>query len=328
MTEGAILPLHFDSTMRSAFVSCPQKFYREFILGWRPQGLSIDLHAGACFASALEDVYRGIHLHKWDLDRSLLVAHAGFLQRWGDFEIPEWKQTAKTLDRMWEAVEEYFKQYSPLTDHVQPYMAADGNPTFEYTFAIPLEPCITFDPYRSNMEQRDELMRTHFPTHPSGSPFLYTGRFDMLGAMSGRPVVRDEKTTGSIGDAWAQQWDLRGQFLGYIWACQACGLNVEEVVVRGVGILKTKITLVEAIKQYSSFLVERWHEQLRRDLWRLRRCWDEGYWDYNFGETCNSYGGCIFRNACSSINPDQWAADFKISRWNPLLKNPVTEQKP
>lgn len=164
--------------------------------------------------------------------------------------------------------------------------------------------------------------------HPSGSPFLYCGRFDMLGSHDGRPVVRDEKTTGgSIGDRWAEQWNLRGQFLGYVWACQQCGLDLDSVVVRGVGIQKTQLRQIEAIKTYSNMLVSRWHEQLRRDLWRIRRAWDEGYWDFNFGESCTAYGNCIFMRVCESGSPEAWLNEFEVRRWNPLQKNPI-EEKP
>lgn len=327
MDSSIQLPLHFDSTMRSCFASCPQKFYLEFVRGFRPKGLSIDLHAGACFASALEVVYQEVHLKKATLADALITAHAAFLQQWGNFEIPEWKRTAKTMDRMWEVVEDYFSAYSPLTDHVQPYFAADGKPTFEYTFAIPLEPAgvIQYDDDGSQLP--DHPKYGGFPLHPSGSPFLYCGRFDMLGNISGRPVVRDEKTTGSsIGDRWAEQWDLRGQFLGYLWACKECGLDVNEVVVRGVGIQKTQIRQIEAVKSYSEHLIGKWKEQLRRDLWRVRRCWDEGYWDYNFADACTSYGSCVFTRVCQSATPESWLNEFEVKHWNPLNKNPIAEK--
>ena len=208
---------------------------------------------------------------------------------------------------MWEAIEAYFEQNPPRTDHVQPYFAADGKPTFEYTFAIPLT-----DP--------------GFPLHPSGEPFLYTGRFDMLGTYLGRPCVRDEKTTGgSLGDSWADQWDLRAQFMGYVWACQQAGIDLDTVIVRGISILKTKLTIVEAVKTYPKYKVQRWYEQLRRDLVRLRAMWDDGYFDYNFGESCTAYGGCQFRSVCGAQDPDAWHSNYVVRHWSPLNKNPVEE---
>lgn len=60
LTRGIMLPLNVDSTMMSCFRSCPQKFFREFVQGYRPAGISIDLHAGGAFALALEEVYKGV----------------------------------------------------------------------------------------------------------------------------------------------------------------------------------------------------------------------------------------------------------------------------
>jgi hypothetical protein len=298
--------------MMTCFRSCPQKFHLEFCRGLRPAGLSVDLHAGACFASAIEQVTRSVHVDGRPLKDALAIAHARFFVEWGDFEIPEFKRTAKTPDRVWEAVEAYFKLWSPLTDHVQPYRTASGEPTLEYTFAIPLD---------------GETPHGIFPQHPSSAPFIYCGRFDLLGNYNGNPCVRDEKTTGSsIGSSWSKSWDLRSQFLGYVWACQQSGIDVNTVVVRGIGIQKTQIVLEETIKVYSQSLIEKWLEQLRRDLWRLRRCYDEGYFDYNLGDACTAYGHCNFMTACASPTPEPWLTEFEVRHWSPLKKNPTEEE--
>lgn len=316
------LPIHVDSTMMTCFRSCPQKFFREFVQGYRPAGLSIDLHAGACFAGALEEVRKQVYGNGKSLADALLFAEARFFTEWGDVEVPEWKRTAKTKDRVWEAIvgdgtpkgEGYFQRYAPLTDRMQPYFDENKKPTFEYTFAIPLEPCVS----------PQNFHKDYFPEHPNGGPFLYTGRFDLLGTYEGRPTPLDDKTTGgSIGQNWSESWDLRNQFLGYTWACQQCGLDVEGVLVRGIAIQKTQIVHAEAHKPYSKHLIARWYEQLRRDMWRLRRCWDEGYFDYNFADACTSYGNCVFMPVCQSATPENWLSSFEVRHWNPLNKNPI-----
>lgn len=341
MTNRPVLPLHIDSTMMTCFRSCPQKFYLEFVCGFRPPGISIDLHAGACFATGLEATYKALHMDKLSLPKALEKGLGAFLTAWGDFEIPEWKRTAKTADRMWEAISNpmgdeknkgYFDVYAPLTDPVQPYFDSQGHPTFEYTFAIPLEPIRigggTLGSVRGGKDTYDAAGEEDmcFPCHPSGSPFIYTGRFDMLGSYGGRPIVRDEKSTGaSIGQRWAEQWDLRSQFMGYVWACRECGIDVDQVCVRGISIQKTQIVHAEAFKQYSNFMIARWYEQLRRDLWRLRRQYDEGYFDFNLGDACTAYGNCMFQNVCQSPNVESWTSEFVVRHWNPLEKNPVKE---
>jgi hypothetical protein len=306
----APLPEVIDSTQMVAFRSCPEKFNLEFVRGRRPPGISIDLHAGACFASGIEAVRRGVWEMGLDLEAALARAHLLFLREWGDFEIPEWKKTGKTLENMWEAIVQYFRRWPPRTDYIQPYFSPSGKGTFEYTFAIPLE-------------------GDDWPLHPSGSPFLFGGRFDTLGKYEERPCVLDEKTSGkTAGTNWADQWDLRNQFMGYVWACQQAGYDLDTVIVRGISVLKTKEpSFSEAIKVYSKHMIAKWYEQFRRDLWRIRRSWDEGYFDYNFGDTCTAYGNCIFMQTCQSTpeTKESWLGEFAVRHWNPLLKNPAGE---
>lgn len=307
-----VLPTVLDSTMRSCLRSCPQKYFKEFVLGLRPAALSVDLHAGSCFASALERIRKSIFGEsRMDLNGALLSAYPHFLQEWGDFT--SFKDTPKTQTNVWAAVESYFDQYPPLSDSVQPY-SHEGVPTYEFTFAIPLNPSDGFEP------------------HPvTGDPWLYGGRFDMLGAYHSRPCVLDEKTTTSIGAAWYDQWQLRGQFIGYVWACQQLGINLDTVVCRGVGILKTKISHAEAVKQYSDFIIERWLNEVRKDTHLLARLWRDylsagsSAFDFNLADACSSYGGCPFKDLCASSNEEIYYSQYAVRRWNPTARNPVEE---
>ena len=311
----AELPNYLDSTMITCWRGCQRKFYNEFVLGLRPTGLSVDLHAGGCFALAVETVQRKMWEENLSFDTALLYAEAAFQVAWGDFEIPEFKKTSKTRDRMWEAVLDYFREYPPLTDPCPPYFDASGKPTFEYTFAIP-------------------LTKTHsgreFPMHPiTGDPFLWTGRFDMLGNYMGRPTPRDDKTGGSIGSEWTSLWKLRNQFMGYVWACRECGLDTEGVLVRGMGILKTEFKHAEVYQPFSQDLLDRWHEQLCNDIWEIVYSWKTEAWQYDFADNCVTFfKPCMFMDACTSSNPDAWLSQLEVRRWNPLLKNPVGATDP
>lgn len=330
------LPQYIDSTMLTCARSCLEKFRIEFGLGLRPPGISIDLHAGACFASATEAYRKAIFVRHCNEDEAAQLADAAFSVAWGDYQIPDYKKTAKTHDNMLRAVHEYFKRFPARTDHIQPYFF-ESHPTFEFTFALPLEPCAppdltggnNFSRYVSyNPDDHDG----HFPLHPSGDPWLYSGRFDMFGAYQGLPCIEDDKTTGrSISSGWADQWNLRNQFLGYVWACQQSGISLNTVVIRGIAIQVREIKFEEAIKVYPDHLIRRWHEQLRRDLWRIRHAHDAKYFDYNLGDACTNYGNCTFMNVCSATEEqkDNWYNDFEVRRWNPLHKNPIDgEPKP
>jgi hypothetical protein len=302
MTPQAVLPQHIDSTMINSFRSCHQKFKNEFIFGLRPPEPSIDLHAGACFSATLERLYREIYHNGLDTSAALARAYATFTHEWGDFVIRKEKHP-KTPENMWAAIEDYVRVYPPKSDRVQPYYSGDA-PSLEFSFAIPLE-------------------FPNFPRHPvSGDPFIYTGRFDLFGKRDERPVVRDEKTAQRLESNWAEKWDLRSQFLGYCWALQHNGIPCNTVVVRGVIVTLTTIRQVEAVKIYPQHLIETWFEQLRRDLINITECWNEGYWDYNFGDSCTQYSHCPFMTLCSSPHPENWYESYEVKRWNPLNRNP------
>jgi hypothetical protein len=306
----AILPANIDSTMMSAFKSCPRKFYHEFILGLRPPAVSIHLHAGGCYASALEHFYNAVHVDRRPTDLALAEALLVLGLEWGDYEISEHdKDTAKTPIGMGAALIDYVETYPPLTDTVQPYFTEEGRPTFEYSFAIPLD-------------------FPGWPKHPvSGDPYIYSGRFDMLGRWNNLPIVKDDKTTKSASYRWAEDWQLRSQFMGYCWACQQAGIPVNNVCIRGTVILKTEIRQIQALKTYDQLIIDRWFEQLRRDLWRLTYAWEEGYFDYNFNDACTSFGGCYFPTLCKSPHPERWFHEYAVRRWNPLDRNPDEEKK-
>ena len=304
----AQLPLHVDSTMIAAFRSCPRRYYNEFVLGLRPKNPSVHLHAGAAFASALEHFYNRYHIDGVDPHRAELEAIAVLSDEYGDFVCPD--KEAKSLDRMIEALKDYLLTYPPKTDHVQPYFV-EGFPTFEFSFSIPLD-------FKAP-DGKD------FPLHPvTGDPFMYVGRFDMLGTYNGVPCVKDDKTTKSASYNWAEQWKLRSQFMGYVWACQYSGLPLDQVVIRGCVIQKTQIRQLEAICSYPDHLLQRWLILLRRDVERIAQYWNEGYFDFNYSDVCTSYGGCTFGESCVSENPAIWLDDYVVNRWNPLAKNPDT----
>ena len=321
------LPTYIDSTMMSTFRQCPRKFFTEFCLNLRPARLSIDLHAGGCFASAIENLYRHYYTEKCGFDTALARTHGEFMDQWGDFQTNK-PESPKTRENVWRAVEKYFQNWRPETDPVQPFDKSAGG-AFEFTFAIPLTPAtaVIDDPVDANTTYRNFDPAWHgpddFPLHPNGEPFQYAGRFDLLGVWQGRPIIRDEKTTTSIGVKWADQWRLRSQFMGYVWACQQSGIQLDTVCIRGVGILKNDIKLAEAFKTFGPSRVTKWHEQLRRDMWRLRRMWDEQYFDYNFADACSSYGGCPFLDLCESDHPERWYSQYEKRNWNPIQKNPI-----
>ena len=307
-----ILPQHVDSTMLSSFRACPHLFYEEFCLGLRGGGANIHLHAGGCFAEARKVFNTEYHLNGKDLWRAKRKAHQAFQLRWGDVEPtdPRW-QNVKDMGTMWLSFEDFLSTYPPESDHVQPFFI-EGIPTFEHKFAIPLLP--------------DD----GFPLHPvSKLPFLFTGRFDMLGTWHGRPCVEDDKTGSAAGPTWSDQWTLRSQFIGYCWACQQEGIeNLDTVVIRGVIPYKKEIRQLEAVKHYPSHVLDRWLERTRWDLDLLVHYHNHGFWPHDYADACSKFGSCAFLDLCYAKpeNQNPTRTTYTVKRWDPLADDPTAPQ--
>lgn len=316
------LPSYVDSSMLSSWRACKRKFFWSYLNALYPQGKSVHLIAGGAFAAGMEAArrlaFQGIGDHRPLHDDLLQAALKAFIREWGDYIPPE--DSNKSFENTFQALSEYLLAYPPETDPIQPYRSPDGKAAVEFTFSIPLD---------------------EGPKHPeTGDPFLFVGRFDMLGSWQGLPCVVDEKTTEAMGTYWQRQWSLRGQFMGYCWACQHLGLNVNTAVISGIAIQKTQFKFQRVIEQFPQYLLERWYNQLLIDLggivnsYRLltettspamRQVDADIFFPYNFADSCSSYGGCPFVPLCLAKNPEDYFSNYTRFVWDPLAKQGIKE---
>ena len=302
MPNANVLPQVIDNTMRTTFVSCPRKFYWEFIRKIGPSKTSIHLHFGACFAAGLETA----RLAFYEAGKSEADAlHEGLLRilsEWGDYEPDE--RGNKNLPTCLLALEAYVEAHPFADDPIQPYITQNGKPAVEFTFAIPLD-----------------------ILHPGGEAFLYAGRFDMLGIYNNQLFVVDEKTTSQLGPSWMNSWDLRSQFTGYCWAAREHNLPVVGAVARGTCILAKEIKHADVITYRPDWQITRWYEQLHRDLARMVQAAEANTWDYSLADTCTAYGGCPYKRLCESPNPERYIPIYYTERtWNPLAADPLNPE--
>ena len=296
-------PLVWDNTMRSTFVDCPQKFWWEFGHHYKTRATNVHLHAGAAWAKGLEVARRAFycdHLPPADAEAAGLAA---LITAYGDFDCPP--ESAKSLFRLAEAFSYYFSVFPLASDPAQPYVGPTG-PMIEFSFALPLD---------------DDLR------HPvSGDPIIYAGRADMVATYAGAVSIYDDKTTSSLGSSWASQWDMRAQFTGYAWAADAYGIPVSQVLVRGISILKTKLDHAQAISHRPQWRIDRWRDQVIRDIRRAIDCWEGDHWDTNEADACSSYSGCMFKQPCMSQEPAPWLDTYFIKRvWDPVTREEKDE---
>lgn len=314
-------PPYVDSSMRTSYDACKRKHLWSVLYSLYPRGASVHLIAGAAIAAGLEHARKRVFLDPEPRSvtqaQMLEAAYTPFLLEWGDYRPDPDERSAKNFNTTWFALCHYLETHNPVEDEIQPWIRPDGSPAVEYKFAIPFEDIL----------------------HPdTNEPILFVGRFDMIGVMQTPtgPLIgpSDEKSTGSLGFDWASKWDLRGQFLGYIWALRKQGIPASHAFVRGIAILKTKNETKTAIVNYPDHLLARWEYQFKSDvrsmidrykLFRDGQASDIDTHPFSFGDPCDSYGGCAFQLLCSAKHAEPFFSNFTSHRFNPLAVNPIEE---
>lgn len=290
-------PQTLDSTFMAAFKSCPQKANLEFVQHWKLRDQSVHLHAGAAYASGMEAARTAYYIDGLNAEDSVATGLQALLTAYGNFECPP--DSAKSAERMAGALEFYFSRYRLGEDKATPMTLPGGKRGIEFSFLEPLD-----------------------ILHPeTGDPILYSGRMDMMCDFEGMKLGEDDKTASQLGASWPRQWDLRSQFTGYVWGARRAGIILNGFLVRGVSILKTKYDTLEAITYRPDWQIDRWEQQLHRDIKRLIAAWEEGYYDYNLDHACAEYGGCPFRSVCQMRDPSNLLSQqFERRRWDPVAR--------
>lgn len=299
MTE-IYFPHTVDSTIVEAWRACPQRCFRTYFQHWKPKGKNVHLHAGGAYAKGLEAARRAYYEHGESSDTSIGLGLEALIKAYGDFSCPP--ESAKSLDRTAGALEFYFSQYPLERDSAIPITLPGGKRGIEFSFAEPLD-------FR----------------HPvTGNPILYTGRSDMIVNYAAAVYVEDDKTASQLGPSWSRQWDMRPQFMGYVWAARKAGIEATGALVRGVSILKTKYDTQQAAPHFARFELDRWEEELYRTLWEMKAAWEDlsdKSFKYNLGNSCQEYGGCAYVPVCKSPNPEVWLPMYFEPRvWDPLAR--------
>lgn len=307
-TSDTAFPELIDNTMWSSWKKCKQHFLRAHIQHWAPREPSIHLHAGGAFAYGLECGWRARSEQHLDEDECRRVALEAIMRFYGPIQAPKTRNGDKSLENVVKAFDSYMSQYGGFHgDPVQPYVTPEGKAMVEFNFSLPTE-----------------------VMHPvTGNPILFGGRSDRIGIMSGALWVTDEKTASQLGEQWSNNWILDSQFTGYIAAARQHKIGVAGALIRGVGLLKTKITHAECWVERADWEIERWWENLNMDLQDMVDAWKMGT-DYKptqfryalSKDACNAYGGCEFLPLCTSRTPDQFLPiEFRHRHWNPMAKD-------
>lgn len=293
--ERPLFPDVLDNSLLSSLRSCPRKVQLEYLEHWKPNSPNIHLHAGGAFAHGCEAVRMSYYVSGETSDVAVARGVRSLIEFYGDFECPA--DSVKSMERMCGALVYYFDNFPLETEAATPVILPSGKRGIEFSFLEPMG-----------------------VSHPeTGAPLLYSGRFDMLADYAGGVFGEDDKTASQLGATWPNQWPLRAQFTGYAWGAAKAGRPIQGMLVRAVSILKTKYDHASTVTYRPQWMIDRWEEQTYRDVTRLIRMWEEGYFDYNLDDSCNAFGGCIFKSVCQSPEPEKWlAVGFERRKWDPV----------
>lgn len=290
-------PSVIDSSIMATLKSCSAKFSYEYIQNYKPKTAgSVHLVAGGAFAKGMEVTRQRFYIDGVDPDTAMAEGLGALLAAYGNFDPGD---SPKSPERMAGAFEFYFSHYPLIRGEQDPIILPGGKAGIEFNFVHPL-PVV----------------------HPqTGEPLLYSGRLDAIINFAGGVFMVDEKTTSQLGPTWSRQWDLRSQFTGYAWGCRESGIKVDGAIVRGVSILKTKYETQQAISYRPEWQIDRWLDELCEWLEQAISSWKRGRFLHNLDHSCAEYGGCPFRQACSSQDPQPWLETFFERRhWDPITR--------
>lgn len=314
-------PRQVDNSARSDFVMCPTRWMYAFLFSITTTAPSIHLHAGGAFARGLEVARKAFYQYGKSEAEAKRDGLEAIIIAYGNFVPVETRSGDKSLDNVIRAYDSYLKMYGLGRDRVKPYVDEAGKVMCEFTFTVATE---VRNPSCGHCNHNNEPeVAVCSNCGEALDPILYCGRSDMIGLFNDSLWVVDEKTATQLGDSWAGQFDLDSQFTGYVAAARYhLRKPVAGAIVRGVGLLKTKITHSEVVLTRNQWMIDRWWNQLHRDLRRMVRSYCEGEFDMALTKSaCGAYGGCTYKTLCESSEPRRWLNQYRIRHWDPLAKD-------
>lgn len=304
-----LFPAAVDNSMRKSLVRCQKMAYWKHERGLDPSaGANVHLSAGRAFAAGLYTARRAYY-DDGALAGDALTAGIMVIEDTYDYSGPMPPYCYKTKDRMQAALAFYLDKWPMATDRIKPLRLNDGRLALEMpiSFEIPVN-------------------------HPvTGKLLQYVANLDMLGIDDQRRVwVVDEKTTGKMGDAWALQWSLDSQLTGYCQAAiieltrQGMGdLQVAGAIIRGIAIHKSDFGGMECLELRQPYEIQRWYNQMVRDMQRWADAHAEGNHDMVLDHACALYNSpCEYARLCKAHDPERLIeGNFVVKHYDPLNRS-------
>lgn len=314
MDYHVAFPEVVSSSLLSSYQSCPLQFFYNSCLNLKPKATNIHLNAGAAFAASLNVFRRAFYSPHSDTYRDTNMSLAVALRELiNSYQVPpgpdEWERleaTPKGLSNLAVALIATVETYNPHDPYgLHPYVDEAGEVWAERSFIFPTQ-----------------------VMHPeTDNPILFSGRTDWIGTANNYHYVVDEKTTVQMGPKWADQWSLRGQFIGYTLGFKDTFPELAGVWVRGVCLLKDTIRLQEHPVLVPVWQIRDWYTDLNYALDDMVRDWKRGHFRADRAKACSSYSGCDYLTLCTK--PQEHRRSFALPAFEQRVYDPILgEEKP
>lgn len=168
-----------------------------------------------------------------------------------------------------------------------------------------------------------------------GRPVVYVGKIDRIrrSRVDGNRYIWETKTTSSNVSHFINQIRPNHQLTGYKWACQQLmDMDIAGMIYDAIYVSDRKVggkfpLGIDSEKDFARVETRRSTTDVDEFLFDLKLITrqflslkDINYprWYRNAPAACFMYGGCHFREACSSnLNPSIMRNKYKIERWEP-----------
>lgn len=255
-----------DNYTLSMFQTCPAKYKRRILQGWKPKKQSGALGFGQLLHLGLEWWYR---THDKEAAINAIV------ENWpANHPDDDWRDMQKCISVM----EEYIREYpSELWKVVG---AGTDNPMLEVSFTLPL------------VNEHGEQLYTY-----DGYAIQYGGIFDLLLNFNGQMYVMDHKTTTRMGDYYFTQYKPNNQITGYLWgASQLTSSRIGGAFINAIGLYKkspTKFKRHLTMRQPDDF--RNWTRSVHHACNLIRVAHNSNEFP-QFTSACTLYGRCEFHD--------------------------------
>lgn len=300
--------LRLDNTKRDKFVSCPRKYYWEFVRNIRPVSGSCALRYGIAFHAGMEKFYETIRAKGWSVlgeaqENAIRNAALVYIEESKRFEFQQ--DDYRTIENLTTAIMQYvdhFHEDEGVLEVVEP----------ERIFEIG--------------------MKSY-----SGEPFQFTGKIDLIAKLYGRLWIMEFKTTGWSLPLFLNQLNRSAQIIGYYFASTVLFQEPPDGVLVSVHYLSSrkvksgdwgKVTFDygRSVQMFQQNDVRSWRLHLEWVADQIIQCADEGHWPCNF-DSCYRYGMCAYSSLCEQDwDPEHVSIDsrFKeVEPWDPSNRSVV-----